>query len=78
MPYFVFHVTGKLQKTGSLSLLGEFGNYREARTLAREKRGELDTADPASVRLVFGETQDLAEALLRTPREAPILQEWEK
>lgn len=77
MPYFVFHIDGEPQKAGALKLLGTFEQYREARALAREKRKELD-AGPKAVRLVFGETQDLAEGLLRAPREAPILQEWEK
>ena len=77
MPYFVYQVTGALAEAGALELLGEFAGYREARTCARARRAELG-GDPGAVRLVFSETAELAEALLRAPRAAPTLREWEK
>ena len=77
MPYFVYQVTGELP-AGALTLLDSFDNYRDARALARTKRAEAPKRGPGAVRIVFSETAELAENLLRAPREEPILQEWEK
>ena len=78
MPYFVFHVAGDNPATRQLDLLDSFENYRDARTRARKERRDRPEEDTKSVRVIFAESQDMAEGLLRQPREAPILQEWEK
>ena len=78
MPYFVFHAEGDPVNAGELTLLDTFDTYRDARSLARTNRKKNPDADPKAVRVVFAETAELAEALLRQPREAPILKEWEK
>ena len=78
MPYFVFQVAGDDLASAPLELLDSFDTYRDARSLARARRKENQEADPKAVRVVFAETAELAEALLRQPREAPILKEWEK
>lgn len=78
MPYFVFRAEGDPANAGALALLDAFDAYRDARSLARASRKENPDADPKAVRVVFAETAELAEALLRQPREAPILKEWEK
>ncbi len=78
MPYFVFQVEGDNPTTRKLSCLSSFDAYRDARSLAREERRKQPDLEPQAVRVVFAETEELAEALLRQPREAPILKEWEK
>lgn len=78
MPYFVFQVEGANPESRVINFLQVFENYRDARTLAREERGKQPDAGPETVRVVFAESQELAEGLLRQRREAPILQEWEK
>ena len=78
MPYFVFQVASGDPTSAPLELLASFDAYRDARLLARTRRKESREADPKVVRVVFAETAELAEALLRQPREAPILKEWEK
>lgn len=78
MPYFVFQVEGANPESRVINFLQAFESYREARTLAREERAKQAGAGPEAVRVVFAESQELAEGLLRQRREAPILQEWEK
>ena len=78
MPYFVFQVEGTNPESRVINLLQVFESYRDARTLAREERAKQSDAGPEAVRVVFAESQELAEGLLRQRREAPILQEWEK
>lgn len=78
MPYFVFQVEGANPASREINCLQAFANYREARTLAREERAKQPGSGPEAVRVVFAESQELAEGLLRQQREAPILKEWEK
>ncbi len=78
MPYFVFQVEGANPKHREVHFLQAFENYREARTRAREERAKQPGAGPEAVRVVFSESRELAEGLLRQRREAPILKEWEK
>lgn len=78
MPYFVFQVEGANPESRTIHFLQAFENYRDARVLAREERAKQPGAGPETVRVVFAESQELAEGLLRQRREAPILQEWEK
>lgn len=78
MPYFVFQVEGADPASRDISFLQVFENYRDARKRAREERARRSDAGPEAVRVVFAESRDLAEGLLRQRREAPILQEWEK
>ena len=78
MPYFVFKVEGSDPASRDIDFLQVFENYRDARTHAREERAKQPDAGPEAVRVIFAESQELAEGLLRQRREAPILQEWEK
>ena len=78
MPYFVFQVEGADPSSRDLNFLQAFENYREARDFARQERAKQPGAEPETVRVIFAESQELAEGLLRQRREAPILQEWEK
>ncbi len=78
MPYFVFQIEGANPETREIHFLRSFEAYREARASAREERAKRPDAEPEAIRVVFAESRELAEGLLRQPREAPILQEWEK
>lgn len=78
MPYFVFQVEGTNPESRVINFLQVFESYRDARTLAREERAKQPDAGPEAVRVVFAESRELAEGLLRQRREAPILKEWEK
>lgn len=78
MPYFVFQVEGANPANRDIHFLKVFENYRDARTRAREERARQPDAGPEAVRVVFAESRELAEGLLRQRREAPILKEWEK
>lgn len=78
MPYFVFQAEGANPESRVINFLQVFENYREARMRAREERAKQPDAGPEAVRVVFAESRELAEGLLRQRREAPILKEWEK
>ena len=78
MPYFVFQVEGDEPAKRRMQCLDSFDAYRDARALARAERRKQPEAAAQAVRVVFAASQELAEALLLQPREAPILQEWEK
>ena len=78
MPYFVFQVEGANPESRTINFLQAFENYREARASARDERARQPGVGPESVRVVFAESRELAEGLLRQRREAPTLREWEK
>jgi hypothetical protein len=71
MPYFVFHSAPQ----GRLTCVARFDSYREARALVRERRTELSDDDETSVRMIFAPSEQQADKLLRTPREARSLGE---
>jgi hypothetical protein len=76
MPYFVYYVT-TLPDSGKKSLehVETFDKFKEARTLAREKRAELDAATGRDCRLIFAKNQTEAEKLLSAPREERVVGE---
>ena len=78
MPYHVYRITrGSSGEPRKLELIEFFDSYRDARTLARDKRGEpLERGE--EIKIIFAENQNEAEARLREVREAPVLKEWEK
>ncbi len=78
MPYYVFQVAEDAAVHDRFTELNSFEAYREARDFARAQREEQPDLDARSIRIVFSESAELAENLLRQPREAPILREWEK
>lgn len=79
MPYFVFHVEkDSRDHVQELTLLDQFEHYKEAKTLARNKRSELQVDQPGNIKIMFADNQEYAEKKLLETREAPILREWEK
>ncbi|MEA3413417.1 MAG: hypothetical protein U9R74_18055 [Pseudomonadota bacterium] len=78
MPYHVYRITrGSSGETRKLELIELFGSYRDARTLAREKRNE-PLGRGEEIKIIFADNQNEAEVRLREVREAPVLKEWEK
>ena len=79
MPYFVFHILpGPGRIVSSLELKNEYSSFKEAKEFARSLRASVPKDDPGSIRLIFAKDRLEAEELLTTPREQPILLEWEK
>ncbi|NIV77117.1 MAG: hypothetical protein GWN37_20490 [Gammaproteobacteria bacterium] len=65
MPYFVYRVA----PVGALTLIGEFGVYKDAKVCATAQRADQEAADRDRVRIVFAADTVEAEQLLTTPRE---------
>jgi exonuclease VII small subunit len=78
MPYFVYKITASNSNEQNLDLQKSFGAYREARSLARSMRAELDAGDSVIIKIIFADNEEEAEERLTETREAPILREWEK
>jgi hypothetical protein len=78
MPYFVYKITDSNSNEHNLDLQKSFDTYREARSLARSMRAELDAGDSVIVKIIFADDEQEAEERLTETREAPILREWEK
>jgi hypothetical protein len=79
MPYFVFRIKpGPSQLVKSLEMERECDNFPDAKTLARTLRAAQVPEDTTSIRVIFAKDRLEAEELLNTPREVPILREWEK
>jgi len=79
MPYFVFQIQpGPSRIVSSLELKNECSSFQEAKEIARSLRAALSKDESGSIRLVFAKDRLEAEELLTTPREQPILLEWEK
>ena len=77
MPYFVYYVTiNPATNTKALEYVDTKENYREARTLAREKRAEMDRSNPnRECRMIFAKNDVEAEKLLSAPREERVIGE---
>ena len=77
MPYFIYYVTvNPATNTKSLEFVDKRDNYKEARTVAREKRGELEPGNPnLECRMIFAKNDVEAEKLLSAPREERVIGE---
>lgn len=79
MPYFVFKIKpspGQIVK--QLDLERECASFQEAKALVRQLREAQPDAQIDNVRMIFAKDRIEAEELLNTPREKPVLLEWEK
>ncbi len=65
MSYFVYRVA----PVGALTLIGEFGAYKDAKACATDHRANQEAADPDRVRIVFAADTLEAEQLITMPRE---------
>jgi hypothetical protein len=77
MPYFVYYVEQSVtNERKQLEHLETFDNFKQARTLAREKRAELKESGSArDCRMIFAKNQTEAEKLLSAPREERVVGE---
>jgi hypothetical protein len=79
MPYFVFRIQpGPGRIVSALQFQNECESFKEAKELARSLRAALPKDDSGTIRLIFANDRLEAEELITTPREQPILLEWEK
>jgi exonuclease VII small subunit len=78
MPYFVYKIAASNSNEQNLDLQKSFDTYREARSLARSMRAELDAGASIIIKIIFADNEQEAEERLTETREAPILREWEK
>lgn len=77
MAYFVYRV-GERAGQKHLEYLERHDAYRDARLSVRQRRARLPADSGFAVRMVFADSEEQAEALLRKKRDAPVLKEWEK
>jgi len=77
MPYFVYYVThNPSNNTKALEYVDTKDSFKEARNLAREKRGEISKDTPTKdCRLIYAKNDVEAEKLLSAPREERIVGE---
>ncbi len=76
MPYFIYYVTtNPSNNTKSLEFIDTREKYKEARTLAREKRSEMESSPTRECRMIFAKNEVEAEKLLSAPREERVIGE---
>ena len=71
MPYFVYRIT----PPRTLTYLDTKDNYREAKQLVRELRGQQPAEQLETIRMIFAKTQGEAEKLLSQPRDERVIGE---
>jgi len=79
MPYYIYIV--KSSEPGSskpVSLVSEFGKFKEAKTEIRRLRTEEPLDDARGYKIIFADNTADAEQKLSEFREQPIAKEWEK
>lgn len=76
MPYFIYYVThNPATNTKKLEYIDTKDNFKAARTLARERRGDMNGDSNLECRLIFAKNQVEAEKLLSAPREERVIGE---
>lgn len=78
MPYYVYRITQPTPIVKNLELKSQYETYPDARNAVRDLRASATVGDNATYKLVHAASELEAEELLHTPREKPILMEWEK
>ena len=77
--YFIYKIS---QMPGSpikqLDKVERFDSYKEAKALVKQLRNDQASTDNAHYKIIFAESELLAEEQLQEKREAPIVEEWEK
>ncbi len=71
MSYYVYRIKPPRQ----LEHIDTCATFKEARTLARSYRAQLDPAEGSSVRMIFAKDQIEAERLLLAPRDERVIGE---
>jgi hypothetical protein len=78
MPYYVYRITQPTPIIKNLELKSQFDTYPQARDAVRDLRASALVGESATYKLVHAASELEAEELLQTPREKPVLMEWEK
>ncbi len=79
MPYFIYKITsGSSGVIKNLDLIDQHADFKSAKKFIRDKRSSLQEDNRVELKMIFAEDEFEAEQRLRSPREAPILREWEK
>ncbi len=79
MPYFIYKITsGSAGTIKNLECLDKYEKFKLAKKYIREKRTEFESDDRTTIKMIFAENEFEAEQRLSSPRDAPILREWEK
>ncbi len=74
MPYFVYEISPERE----LTLVEEFGDYKSAKNLCRDKRKAGEVIEGHDIRMVFAKNQKEAKALLKEKRKPSTpIEEWE-
>lgn len=79
MPYYIYKIiTDNESSAKQLELASEYENFKAAKREVRNMRASQLADDDIVYKMIFAENQPEAEQRLLTPREQPILKEWEK
>ena len=76
MPYFIYKITPQTQK--KLEYVCDFPKFKQAKQHVRSLREQLGPSSVVTVKIIFADSSEEAEARLLETRSAPILKEWEK
>ncbi|MGH1537911.1 MAG: hypothetical protein ACRBDX_07670 [Gammaproteobacteria bacterium] len=79
MPYFIYKITsGSAGAIKNLECLDKYEKFKQAKNYIRDKRTEFENDSRTTIKMIFAENEFEAEQRLDSPRDAPILREWEK
>ncbi len=77
--YYVYKISPTVANlVKPMDLLGDFENYKEARSFARDQRQNPDNDLQDTFKVIFADNPLDAEEKLSEVREKPIMKEWEK
>jgi len=77
--YYVYKISPTVANlVKPMELLGDYENYKEARSFAREQRQDPGNDPHDTFKVIFAENPLDAEEKLSEFREKPIVKEWEK
>ncbi len=77
--YFVYKISPTVANlVKPMDLLGDFENYKEARSFARDQRQDPANDPLDTIKVIFADNPLDAEEKLSEFREKPIMKEWEK
>lgn len=77
--YYVYKISPTIANlVKPMDLLGDFENYKEARSFARDQRQDPANDPLEIIKVIFADNPLDAEEKLSEFREKPIVKEWEK
>ncbi len=77
--YYVYKISPTIANlVKPMDLLGDFEQYKDARSCAREQRQDPNNDPQDTYKVIFADNALDAEEKLSEFREQPIMKEWEK